>query len=61
MADKDCGGGQQGGRTKIVAEDNEGTQDWVADFNREGRTVASNAGDSGVAMMAVIVEDGGGR
>ncbi len=44
-----------------AAEDDEGTQDWVADYNGEGTKVASNTGDSRVAMMAVTVEDGGGR
>ncbi len=33
-----------------VVED-EGTQDWVAGYNREGTTVANNATDSGVATM----------
>jgi hypothetical protein len=36
-------------------------QDQVADYNGEGTTVGSNARDSRVAMMAVMVEDGGGR
>ncbi len=39
---------------------NEGTQDWVVNYNGEGMTVARDAGDSGVAMMAATVEDGGG-
>ncbi len=33
----------------------------MADYNGEGMTVASNAGDSGVAMMAATVEDGDSR
>jgi hypothetical protein len=44
-----------------VAVDNKGMQDQVADYNGEGTTVASNAGDSGVAIMAVMVEDGSSR
>jgi hypothetical protein len=44
-----------------VAVDNKGMQDWVVDYNGEGMMMACNAGDSGVAMMAVMVEDGGGR
>jgi hypothetical protein len=38
-----------------------GAQDWVVDYIREGMTVASNARDSGVAMMAATVEDGNSR
>jgi hypothetical protein len=41
--------------------DNKGTQDWLADYNGDGTMVASNAKDSEVAMMAVMVEDGSGR
>jgi hypothetical protein len=44
-----------------VAGDDESTQDRVADYIGEGTMVASDAGDSGVAMMAATVEDGGGR
>jgi hypothetical protein len=43
-----------------VADDNN-TQDWVADCDGEGQERAvRDGGDSGVAMMAVAVEDGGG-
>ncbi len=38
--------------------DDEGTQDWVVDYNVEWMTVARDARDSGVAMMALMVEDG---
>jgi hypothetical protein len=41
--------------------DDKGMQDWVADFNGEGTAMASNARDSGVAMMTAMVKDGGGR
>ncbi len=41
--------------------DDKGTQDWVADYIREGTTVASNAVESRVAIMAAMVEDGSGR
>ncbi len=37
------------------------TQDQVTDYNVEGTMLASNAIESGVAMMAVTVEDGGSR
>jgi hypothetical protein len=48
--------------TAIVAEDNT-MQDWVADNDGEGQEQAAReGGDSGVAMMAVVAEDGrGGR
>jgi hypothetical protein len=39
-------------------EDN-GMQDWVVDYNGEGRERAvRECGDSGVAMMAAAAEDG---
>jgi hypothetical protein len=42
--------------------DDEGTQDWVAGYNREGTTVANNAADSRMAIMvATVLEDSGGR
>jgi hypothetical protein len=44
-----------------AAVDDEDTQDRVSDYNRVEIRVASNTGDSGVAMMAVAVEDGGSR
>ncbi len=44
-----------------AAVDKEDTQDQVADYNRKETTVASNAGDIGLAMMAAMVEDGGSR
>ncbi len=44
-----------------VADDNN-TQDWVADCDGEGQERAvRDGGDSGVVMMALAVEDGGGR
>ncbi len=61
LADEDSGGGQQWGQTMTVAMDIKGMQDWVGNYNREGTTVASNAGDSRVAKMAAAVEDGGSR
>ncbi len=45
----------------MVAVDDEGTQDQVADYYGEETMVARDAGDSGVAMMAATVEDGSGR
>ncbi len=43
-----------------MAEDNN-MQDWVADYDGEGQEWAAREGrDSGVVMMAVVVEDGGG-
>ncbi len=48
-------------RTRIVAEDN-GMQDWAADYNGKGQErAAREGGDSRVAMMAVAAEDGGSR
>ncbi len=44
-----------------VADDNN-TQDWAADCNGEGQErVVRDGRDCGVVMMAVAVEDGGGR
>jgi hypothetical protein len=46
---------------KIAAEDN-GMQYWSADYNGKGKErVAREGGDSGVAMMAAVVEGGGNR
>ncbi len=46
--------------TTVAVEDN--VRDWAADCNGEGRERAvRDGGDSGVVMMAVAVEDGGGR
>jgi hypothetical protein len=44
-----------------AAVDIKGTQDWVVDYNGEGTMVASDAGDSGVVMMATMVEEGVGQ
>ncbi len=44
-----------------AAVDDKDTQDWVANYNGEGTTVASDVGDSEVAMIAATVEYGGGR
>jgi hypothetical protein len=45
----------------IAAEDN-GMQDWAADYNGEGQERAVREDrDSGVGMMAAAAEDGGGR
>ncbi len=41
--------------------DDNGKQDWVADYNGEGMTVASDAVESRVVIMAAMVEDSGGR
>ncbi len=54
-------GGQWQRRTTIVAEDN-GMQDRAVEYDGEGQEwVAREGRDSGVAMMAAVVEDGGGR
>jgi hypothetical protein len=55
------GGGGRWGQTTTLVMDNKGMQDWVADCNGEGMTLARDAGDSGVAKMVATVEDGGGR
>ncbi len=44
-----------------AAVDKEDTQDQVVDYNGEGTMVVSNAGDSGVVLMATTVEVSGGR
>ncbi len=55
------GGWQRQRRTTIVAEDN-GMQDWAADYGREGKQrMAREGGNSGVAMMAAEAEGGGGE
>jgi hypothetical protein len=44
----------------MTVADDDNTQDWVADCNGEGQErVVRDSGDSGVVMMAVVVEDGG--
>ncbi len=44
----------------MMVADNNNTQDWVADCDGEGQERAvRDSGDSGVVMMAVLVEDGG--
>ncbi len=45
----------------MVADDDD-TQDWAAGCNQEGcKRAVRDDGDSKVVMMAVAVEDGGGR
>jgi hypothetical protein len=42
-----------------MVADNKDTQDWTVDCNGEGREKAvRDSRDSGVVMMAVVVEDG---
>ncbi len=46
--------------TTVADEDN--MQDWAANCNGEERKEAVRDGrESGLVMMAVVVEDGGGR
>jgi hypothetical protein len=62
VVEEDGGGGrqQQWRMTKVVDENS--TQDQAADYKGEGQErAARDGGDSGVAMMATAVEDGGGR
>ncbi len=55
-----CDGGQQRWWMMTVA-DNNNTRDWAADCDGEGQERAvRDGGDSGVVMMAVVAEDGGG-
>jgi hypothetical protein len=49
------------GWTTTVVVDDKDMQDRLADYKGEGTTVASDAVESGVVMMAAMVEDGGGR
>ncbi len=45
----------------MMVADDEDTRDWVVDWDGEGRERAvRDSRDSGVVMMAVAVEDGGG-
>jgi hypothetical protein len=62
VAVEDGGGRRQWQRQKtIVAEDN-GMQDWAADYHGEGKErVAREGRDSGVTMMATGLKGGGGR
>jgi hypothetical protein len=62
--DNDGDGGQQRWQTTMAADD-DGLQDWAADYDGEGRErAARDGGDSGVAMMAAAkmtaAEDSGG-
>ncbi len=42
--------------------DDDDTRDWAADCDGEGQERAvRDSGDSGVVMVAAVVEDGGGR
>jgi hypothetical protein len=62
VAVEDGGGGQRRRRRTMKATENNGMQDWVADYDREEQErAAREGGDSGVAMMDAAVEDGGGR
>jgi hypothetical protein len=45
----------------MAAIDDDGTQDRVAVYDGGGMTVARDTGDCGLAMIAVMVEDGGSR
>ncbi len=66
MADNDGNGGRQRWRTTTAADD-DGSQDWVADYDGEGREwAARDGGGSGVTMMAAAkmaaaVDSGGGQ
>ncbi len=60
MAVEDGGGGRRRQRRKMIVVEDNGMQDQVADYNREGQEwAAREGGDSRVVMMAVAVEDGG--
>jgi hypothetical protein len=46
----------------MTEADNGGMQDWVADYDGEGQErAARDGGDSRVAMIAAVAEDGGCR
>ncbi len=61
VAVKDSSGVWQRRRRITIAVENNGMQDWAADYDREGQEqVAREGGDSRVAMMAAGAEDGGG-
>ncbi len=58
VAVEDGGSGQRRQRRTMIAAEDNGMQDWVADYNREGQEwVAREGEDSRVVMMAAAVED----
>ncbi len=58
---EDGGGGRQWQRRTMIATEDNGMQDRVADYDGEGQEQAAReSGDSGVAMMAAVAKDGGG-
>ncbi len=61
VAVEDGGGGRRWQRqTTLAAEDN-GMQDWVANYNGDRQERAAREGkDSRVSMMAAAAEDGSG-
>jgi hypothetical protein len=62
LALEDGGGGRRRRRWTTIAAEINGMRDWVADYDGEGQErVAREGGDSGVAMMAAVAEDGGGE
>jgi hypothetical protein len=63
VAVENGGSGQQRRRRTAIAVEDNGMQDWMAEYDKEGKEqVAREGGDSGLAMMAAVVEgDGGGR
>ncbi len=61
VAVEDGSGRRRRQRQTTIAAENNGMQDWVADYDWGGHEqVAREGGDSGVAMMAVVAEDGSG-
>jgi hypothetical protein len=65
---EDHGGGQRWEGRVTTAMDDDGLQDWVANYDREGQEwAARDSVDSGVAMMALAKmaaakdSNGGGR
>jgi hypothetical protein len=62
VASKDGGGGQRQQRGTMTAADDNGMQDWVADYSGEGQEWATrDSGDSRVAMIAAVTEDGSSK
>jgi hypothetical protein len=55
-----CGGGRHWQWQMTTMADNDGTQDWVADYEGEGQErAARDSGDSIVVMMTEVTEDSG--
>ncbi len=61
MAVEDGGGRQRWQRQTMIAAEDNGMQDWAADYNGEGQERAAREGrDSREVMMTAVAEHGSG-